>query len=372
MSSSSDDDPQLPHDVAVEVLKRLPVESLLRFRCVSRSWRSTIDDPRFVALHLRHSAVDASRWYLLCRDWCGPVQNLCSLLSHESLALPSRSQTEIPFVTTPPGGYRIVGSCNGLICVTECSRDGYGRAMHLWNPFTRKHKAVRRPGPDTETGHMVLGFAFDARSIDYKIVRILHSPDDCFSRFGRVEIYSHRTDSWRSLEGEAPAFRRQDNRAVFLNGNLHWFASYRKEGGYGSIVSFDVAGEVFDGMALLEEIFPVDSVYLLSCMYMAVLNDSLAVFINGGEALDHPDSDSVCSVWVMRDYGVPESWTKLYTFEASRPVVGFDGFTWNGELLIEISGGERLSWNPITGQIANLPSWRTCDLFTVVESLVSL
>ncbi|XP_056159160.1 F-box protein At3g07870-like [Syzygium oleosum] len=329
MSSSSDDDddPKLPHDVAIEVLKRLPVKSLLRCRCVCRSWRSNIDDPRFVALHLRHSALDASRWHLVCRDWCDPVQNLCSLLSHQSLALPSRSQTEIPFVTPPPDSYRIVGTCNGLICVTERSRDGYGRTMYLWNPFTRKHKAVRRPGPDMETGRMVLGFGFDARSIDYKIVRILYSPEDCFSRFGRVEIYSLLTDSWRSLEGEAPAFR-LDNRAVFLNGNLHWFASYRNEGRYRSIVSFDVAGEVFDEMALLEEIFPVDSVYLLSCM--AVLNDSLAVFINGGEALDHPDWHSVSSVWVMRDYGVPESWTMLYNFKACGTVVGFDGFTWNG------------------------------------------
>ncbi|KAL3735758.1 hypothetical protein ACJRO7_024825 [Eucalyptus globulus] len=93
MSSSSDDDPKLPHDVAVEILKRLPARSLLRFRCVSRSWRSTIDDPRFVALHLSHSALDASNWHLVY----DPLQDMCSLLPNASLTRPSKSQIEMPF-----------------------------------------------------------------------------------------------------------------------------------------------------------------------------------------------------------------------------------------------------------------------------------
>lgn len=37
----------LPHDVVELILERLPVESLLRFRSVSRNWKSTIDSQRF-------------------------------------------------------------------------------------------------------------------------------------------------------------------------------------------------------------------------------------------------------------------------------------------------------------------------------------
>ncbi|XP_039157315.1 putative F-box protein At3g16210 [Eucalyptus grandis] len=84
-SSASDDDyPKLPHDAVVQILKRLPVRSLLRFRCVCRSWRSTIDGPSFVDLYQKHVARDASNWHLACVEWCDPLppsEPLCFLLS---------------------------------------------------------------------------------------------------------------------------------------------------------------------------------------------------------------------------------------------------------------------------------------------------
>ncbi|XP_048128052.1 F-box protein CPR1-like [Rhodamnia argentea] len=377
MAGRSSDDPKLPHDVVVEILKRLPAESLLRFRCVSRSWRSTIDDPRFVALHLNHSALDASNRYLVCLEW---RHRLCFLLPNESLTLPFQSLIEIPFVN-PSNCYGFVVSSNGLIWVAEILSNGCCQTMYLWNLFTRKHKVVRGSCPEhqffsKETAHVVLGFCFDVRSNDYKIVRIIYFPDDNRRYFGGstlVEIYSLSTDSWRSLECEVPSFSGY-RRAVFLNGNLHWFAFKFEDllelGGYGAIVLFDVAGEVFDEMALPAEMLPEDDFGLIASV--EVLNDLLAVFISHGEQIGYLELHSNCSVWVMRHYGVPESWTKMYTFEASGLLRVCGGFTWTGELLIEIDSGKRVSWNPITGQFTNLPSWMTSDLVTVVESLVSL
>ncbi|KAF8011788.1 hypothetical protein BT93_I0050 [Corymbia citriodora subsp. variegata] len=216
------------------------------------------------------------------------------------------------------------------------------QVMYLWNLFTRKHKAVRRSGLEhrfvsMETAHMVLGFGFDARSNDYKIVRILYLDDNRRGRKAQVEIYMLRTDRWRSSECEVPSLC--NDSAVFLNGNLHWF-----EDGHGSIVLFDVA----------------------------VLNDLLAVYISFIDPVMDPEQHSICSVWVMGEYGVPESWNKLYTFNPCGEVVGFDGFMRNGELLMEIYGGGRVSWNPITGQYANFPHVTRCNLVTVVESIVSL
>ncbi|KAL8143039.1 LOW QUALITY PROTEIN: hypothetical protein V2J09_016071 [Rumex salicifolius] len=37
-----------PH-IWLNILSRLPVKSVLRFRCVSNSWQSIIDDPTFAA-----------------------------------------------------------------------------------------------------------------------------------------------------------------------------------------------------------------------------------------------------------------------------------------------------------------------------------
>ncbi|XP_056159104.1 probable F-box protein At1g14315 [Syzygium oleosum] len=112
MSSPHDDeDPKLPHDVAVEVLKRLPVESLLRFRCVCRSWRSAIDDPRFVVLHLTYSAPDASYWYLVSLDW--NLDTVTGLMT-----------TRLLIITCFPNKY---GGCKG-----ELVTDIYTLSTNLW------------------------------------------------------------------------------------------------------------------------------------------------------------------------------------------------------------------------------------------------
>ncbi|KAL3721392.1 hypothetical protein ACJRO7_033823 [Eucalyptus globulus] len=126
-SFASGDDPKLPQDAIVEILKRLLVGSLLWFRCVCRSWCSTINGPLFVALHLNHSALHASNWHLACIEWYNPPGSLCLLFSGESLPL---SRIEVPF-TAPFSRYGFIGSCNGLICITRVSEDGYSRSMYL-------------------------------------------------------------------------------------------------------------------------------------------------------------------------------------------------------------------------------------------------
>ncbi|XP_010052510.3 putative F-box protein At3g16210 isoform X1 [Eucalyptus grandis] len=369
--------PKLPQDVAVEILKRLPVKSLLRFRCVSRSWRSAIDDPAFVALHARHSALYASNWYLVCLDYRGDLQDRCSLVPHDSLTLPSLLRVETPFVTPPPRGFYFVGSCNGLICLAD--RNGEGPYMYLWNLFTRKHKVIQVfPCPEepqfrckpADSGF--LGFGFDAGSNDYKIVRILSFQGDDRRWFGRVGIYSLRTDSWRSLRCQVPAFH-EDSQAVFLNGNLHWVAFKLDDMGCvsedASLFLFNVASEVFDEMALPE------NTSASSLLSVAVLNDLLAVFFRADAFDDNDDYYSVCSVWVMRDYGVPQSWTNLCTFQVDEVVARFYGWMCNGELLMEIDSFDienRISLNPITHEVTVLPLPRITDLIMVFENLVSL
>ncbi|KAL3727980.1 hypothetical protein ACJRO7_032687 [Eucalyptus globulus] len=376
----------LPEEIVVlEIMKRLPVKSLLRFRCVSRMWYTIINHPCFVALHLKHS--DAANWYLVCLDRFDPVQSLCcSLFSNGSLTVPSKCRIEIPLVA-PPNCYGFMGSCNGLIWITEISQSGHSQTMYLWNLFTRKYRPVRPRRPLHRPAHVVSGFGFDARSHDYKIVRILHFPDVHGRCFGvikpQVEIYSLHTDSWRTLKCRVPTFCNHKP-AIFLNGNMHWYVSRigdpREEGGHGAIVTFNVASEVFKEMAPPKEFLHKAKELLHEAVILgvsvAVLNDSLAVLINRRDVVLHPELHpelhSICSVWVMSDYGVPESWTKLYTFEACGLVMGFHGFMRNGELFMDIDGGGRVSWNPITRQFANLPLSTTCDMVTVMKSIVSV
>nr|GMD97654.1 putative F-box protein At3g52320 [Ipomoea batatas] len=53
----SDESPWLPEDMAAEILSCLPVESLLRFKCVCKNWRHLIHQDDFVEKHYRRAAM---------------------------------------------------------------------------------------------------------------------------------------------------------------------------------------------------------------------------------------------------------------------------------------------------------------------------
>ena len=57
----------LPDEVVLDILARLPVKSLLRFRCVCKPWYSSIANPNFITTHLlnhnhHHGYVIHIRW----------------------------------------------------------------------------------------------------------------------------------------------------------------------------------------------------------------------------------------------------------------------------------------------------------------------
>ena len=51
--------PELLNKLVCEILIRLPVESLLRFKRVSKAWRALISAPSFIQSHLQ---LSASKW----------------------------------------------------------------------------------------------------------------------------------------------------------------------------------------------------------------------------------------------------------------------------------------------------------------------
>ncbi|XP_039166736.1 uncharacterized protein LOC104441189 [Eucalyptus grandis] len=346
-------DPQLPQEVLMEILKRLPMKLLLRLRCVLPIMAFRHRRPYVRALHYRHSALDPSNWYLVCLDYRDGFQGTCSLVPYDSLTLPFQLGVRTPFDTP----IRFVGSCNGLIGVAEFSRNREGQYMHLWNLFTGKHKAVRLYPPrkeprflSKEANSEFVGIGFDARSNNYKIVRILHF---------------HVDGRWI-------------DKAVFLNGNLYWVAFKLDDklddtgsaSEDASLFMFDLVREVFYEMALPEETFQNKNKSASLKVSVAVLNESLTVFIGAEVSEVVEDYDLyyfICSVWVMR-----ESWTKLYTFQNPEVVERFYGWMCD-ELLMEIPRlcSSRISWNWITGSFKVLPLPGTTDLVPVVENLIS-
>uniref|UniRef100_K4D590 F-box domain-containing protein n=1 Tax=Solanum lycopersicum TaxID=4081 RepID=K4D590_SOLLC len=60
---------QFPEEILVNILTRLPVKSLVRFKCVSKFWITLISDPYFTKKHLNRARNDQDSRKLLIYQW---------------------------------------------------------------------------------------------------------------------------------------------------------------------------------------------------------------------------------------------------------------------------------------------------------------
>lgn len=126
--SSSADTIASYDDLLTEILIRLPVKSLLRFKSVLRHWLSLITTPHFARCRNPDpSSVSGLFLYPSGRRLNSglnfiPLQN-------------DGNPTDGNF-TTFPLGMRILSSCHGLLCCSSFPRTGYHQA-HILNPTTK-------------------------------------------------------------------------------------------------------------------------------------------------------------------------------------------------------------------------------------------
>ncbi|KAF9591889.1 hypothetical protein IFM89_009497, partial [Coptis chinensis] len=62
----------IPNDVLLEILRRLPLKSLVRFKCVSKHWCSSIEDPTFVYAHLARATEKGMGIIKIISDYGAP------------------------------------------------------------------------------------------------------------------------------------------------------------------------------------------------------------------------------------------------------------------------------------------------------------
>ena len=68
--------PDFDDDIITEILLRVPAKSLIRFRCVCKSWRALISDPSFVQNHLRRVSPSHSNLLLVTSPYQADVLKL--------------------------------------------------------------------------------------------------------------------------------------------------------------------------------------------------------------------------------------------------------------------------------------------------------
>ncbi|KAL2932304.1 F-box protein CPR1 [Bienertia sinuspersici] len=283
----------LPVDLMINIFLRLTAKPLMQFKIVCKLWYYLISSPQFVELHLDQTLAQSNPKLHF-------VFSAPHLSSAEFDTFGRISELDNPFRIQ--GFAHVVGSCHGLLCLSNYDLH---LTIVLYNPTTRTHKKLPfLPKPSSLSNRYSFGFGYDEESRDYKFVRILQSDEGMGPFKSQVMVYSLKTDSWiRAPDVPCPYFSYRDD-GVFVNGTLHWVhESLLKDEKRFMIVGFNLGNHSFTEVPQpkFEEKFINLRVGMLDGCLCLISND-----------LDHSD------IWVMKEYGVVESWTRLYKVEQSQ------------------------------------------------------
>ncbi|KAL3533859.1 hypothetical protein ACH5RR_007380 [Cinchona calisaya] len=305
--------PDVPQEIIFEILPWLPVKSLSRFKCVCKPWLSLISSSEFIKTHLKNSSKHNN--YALHRlifqsskiDYEIPFHGdyILSTYSLHSLLYEGISSIKVvdnivldPKLNDHPS--HIVGSCNGLICIWSAPR-----LLTIWNPLTNKSRILPcddegEPLYENDTNIperlrgrswvMVNVFGYDDVNDDYKVVRAYEDA---------LGVYSLRDHSWKLIDDlpyhETDYF--EDFEAL-VNGNVHWRRLYR-DGlrDFPVIISLNLETEKCGEISLPDDL---DGEF---DWYLKVVEGCLCIVCNC--------DDRRLEIWVMKEYGVLESWTRV-------------------------------------------------------------
>ncbi|XP_057450427.1 F-box/kelch-repeat protein At3g23880-like [Lotus japonicus] len=324
----------LPEDLILLILVRLPVRSLLRFKSVCKSWLSFISNTQFAKSHFDLATATTH----------------CLLLK------------------------RINGSCRGLILLAKMMGPSAGDLI-VWNPSNSFHREIQATYGyddwdswyDTSTTHVrqgipryvgcfltgfLYGFGYDQSNDDYLLVLLRfgrHEPEPeaiehsrngllvrmtyggpevtTFSR-PRIEVLSVKTNVPSFIYGEEFEYVELGSESAsgfFLNQSLHWLVKSKATG--------------------LHELATLENYHL------RVLGGCLGLCCNGAG-----DDHEMTEIWVMKEYRVQSSWTRSFvlpeydflpiSFTEGGGVFGsdsserFEKFDDNGELLEDHKYGQ--------------------------------
>uniref|UniRef100_A0A7C8ZJK2 F-box domain-containing protein n=1 Tax=Opuntia streptacantha TaxID=393608 RepID=A0A7C8ZJK2_OPUST len=350
----------LPDDLLLEILVRLPVSSLLRFRCVSRSWCTFITGPTFISAHIHHNSI-ANRYRVLVRIFDPEADKKVQYkLCQDNESMDEIMAIDSPCVSQINDFFRMVGCVNGLVCLSDDIVEETD-ALILWNPIIRRFLTLPQPNADivsADMGRYVYGFGFDSLVNDYKVIRILYHGNQNFEASeleALTAIFRLSRGSWEI--NSSTSLPLLDSRQAYVHGVIHWLA-YKS-----FILGCDASSEKFKKIMLPTSLQNVNVRNLTIAPWCGLLS----IFESGIW------SGRLC-LWTMKDYGMEESWVKQFVIEYPAIVRSLRR---NGNVILEnIEGGLR-SYNHKTNQIedSKIPvegSIRGFHMKSYLESLVLL
>ncbi|XP_010458512.1 PREDICTED: F-box protein At1g11270-like [Camelina sativa] len=308
----------VPHDVVELILERLPVESLVRFKSVSKSWKSTIESHLFqerqFIRRMQSRGPDVLSVFL---SFSGTSDVDVPNTVDERIVLGSSVACTFRFPVT--GSMICHGSCDGLLC-TYCvytpsvvvnPATGWHQTFPLSN--LQKFLADRYDKHDYVYATPRLGFGKDKLKGTYKPVW-LYNPSDFGGLDSNVttttcEVFDFSTNAWRYVHPASPYRVNNYHYPVYLDGSLHWLTECEEP----KVLSFDLHTETFQVISKAPISPERDEPYKV---IMCILDNRLCVCERKGLTQ---------VIWSFDDSssGGNKTWKKLYSLDLTGTLFWF-------------------------------------------------
>ncbi|KAL9682709.1 hypothetical protein QQ045_014515 [Rhodiola kirilowii] len=310
---------ELPEDVIEDILLRLPIELLIKFKTVSKQWLRLITSDRFAFKQHQVRTFDdpssSSSFFVVHNHFITPVSvavecgssALSVRFNNPKIDLPYAAKTvNWPMHELFPAGF-------GIYFLYE-QRVG---TVSLWNPTTRETKVLPPSPYYLTTTYRAYNYNFGTvdykdGNFSYKVCRVTsqyanwidpNTRQDCLS----LELYSSETKSWKLIpnfcSGQFLGCGDCTFNCVNLNGRAHWLIRPSEEDIF--INTFDYQTEVFRRVRAPSASRDYDK---RRCIVTLFNDKFLCLLLIWGR-----NNKEFVDIWVMHEYGVEDSWIKEFT-----------------------------------------------------------
>lgn len=305
-----DTDSTLPDEIIFNILSRLPVKTLCKFRCVSKQWLSSISDSHFKRKH-RDCSKNNPRLLVVnykTESFYLPVEVFTTDidgLNHHNFPIfdskfwPLRSRRD-----------------NHLICFTDNNK------FYVWNPSTQEVLSLPQHTPSIRHA-LTVSFGYMPLSNEYVLIHLL----DIGCELLKFSDGSARNCCWKPVESNCP-LRVDDFSQLFFENAFYWMQEFSAESIEPIfIIRFDLEKEVFDTVSTPEG---------WSYTYYAFAR---LVELKGFLCLVDYESeyDTQMNIWMMKDLE-NQQWFKEYIIDYTllNPRTGIITplYIWDGEILM--------------------------------------